>query len=209
MDTMKGSLQYLLDGFSAVSNYLIQHYREIGLSDQELILYLNLVSYASQNNVFPSMKVLSKNLHVTESDVFNLINNLERKHVLSIETRDVDGKVSSYYDLKHLYQLELKEKKEENHIIDDNLTNDSTNKLIKEFEVEFGRPLSPIEMEKVNGWIKIDHFRPELIEMALREAVLAQVYNFKYIDRILMNWKKRNIKTIRDYEHYKTNDDFL
>lgn len=188
---------------------MIQHYREIGLSDQELILYLNLVSYASQNNVFPSMKVLSKNLHVTESDVFNLINNLERKHVLSIETRDVDGKVSSYYDLKHLYQLELKEKKEENPIIDDNLTNDSTNKLIKEFEVEFGRPLSPIEMEKVNGWIKIDHFRPELIEMALREAVLAQVYNFKYIDRILMNWKKRNIKTIRDYEHYKTNDDFL
>ena len=126
MDTMKGSLQYLLDGFSAVSNYLIQNYREIGLSDQELILYLNLVSYASQNNVFPSMKVLSKNLHVTESDVFNLINNLERKHVLSIETRDVDGKVSSYYDLNHLYQLELKEKQEGDPVIKDNLTNDST-----------------------------------------------------------------------------------
>lgn len=207
MSEAEGSLKYLLSGFSAVSNYLIQHYQEIGLSDQELILYLNLTSYASQNNVFPSMEILSRNLHVSESEVFNLISNLERKQVLSIETRDVDGKVSSYYDLNHLYQLEIKEKSEIKQT--SNSTNNSFNQLIKKFEVEFGRPLSPIEMEKINGWLEVDHFRPELIEMALREAVLAQVYNFKYIDRILMTWHKRNIKTVQDYERFKKNDDFL
>ena len=35
-------------------------------------------------------------------------------------------------------------------------------------------------------------------EIALKEAVLNQVYNFNYIDRILRNWEKKNIKTAQD-----------
>ncbi|BDR56301.1 DnaD domain protein [Xylocopilactobacillus apis] len=207
MSKLKGSLQFLISGFSSVNNYLIQHYHEFGLTDKELILYLNLVSYTNQNNLFPNMNMLSKNLQVSESEVFNLINSLERKRILSIETRDIDGKSSSYYDLNHVYQLEVTE----NENVKDSATDEpeELEQLIKKFEVEFGRPLSPIEIEKVSGWLTVDHFRPELVEIALREAVLAQVYNFKYIDRILITWQKKNIKTVKDYERSKLNSDLL
>ncbi|BDR58382.1 DnaD domain protein [Xylocopilactobacillus apicola] len=206
MSRAKGSLKYLISGFSAVNNYLIQHYQEFGLTDQELILYLNLVSYANQNNLFPNMKTLSKNLHVSESEVFNLISSLERKRILTIETRDIDGKASSYYDLDHIYQIDV----EEGDLIEvDQNNSDELEQLIQKFEVEFGRPLSPIEIEKVSGWLEVDHFNADLVEVALKEAVLAQVYNFKYIDRILVTWRKRNIKTARDYENSKLNNDLL
>src|SRR5690625_4495392 len=72
--------------------------------------------------------------------------------------------------------------------------------LYSMFESEFGRPLSPIEMETLVMWIEDDKYSPELIQLALREAVLSQVYNFKYIDRILLNWEKKNIRTKKQVE---------
>src|SRR5699024_4971131 len=73
------------------------------------------------------------------------------------------------------------------------------------FESEFGRPLSPIEMETLVLWVEEDKYPPELIEMALREAVLSQVYNFKYIDRILLSWEKKNIRTKEQVEKESKN----
>ena len=74
-------------------------------------------------------------------------------------------------------------------------TAQNTKSLYTIFEKEFGRPLSPMEMETLVMWVEQDKYSPELVQMALREAVLSQVYNFKYIDRILLNWEKKNIRT--------------
>ena len=38
-----------------------------------------------------------------------------------------------------------------------------------------------------------DHYDPELIQFALREAVLNQAYSLNYIDRILLSWERKNI----------------
>ena len=62
-------------------------------------------------------------------------------------------------------------------------------------EQEFGRPLSGIEFQRVHQWLDEDHYSPALIELALKEAVLNQVYNFNYIDRILLAWERKNIRT--------------
>src|SRR5699024_12555455 len=67
-------------------------------------------------------------------------------------------------------------------------------------ESEFGRPLSPIEIETLVAWIENDKYSPELIQLALREAVFSQAYNFKYIDRILLYWEKKNIRTKEQVE---------
>src|SRR5690606_14486161 len=64
------------------------------------------------------------------------------------------------------------------------------------FEQEFGRPLSPFEIETVNAWLDEDLLAPSLIKAALRESVLMGKLNFKYIDRILREWKKKGIQTV-------------
>ncbi|HBM4134572.1 TPA: DnaD domain-containing protein, partial [Listeria innocua] len=66
------------------------------------------------------------------------------------------------------------------------------------FEAEFGRPLSPMEAEMLSAWVDQDRTSPDLIKEALKEAVISQKLNFRYIDRILLNWSKQGVKTIDD-----------
>src|SRR5699024_4925922 len=64
------------------------------------------------------------------------------------------------------------------------------------FEQEFGRPITPFEIEMINTWIDVDEIAPELIKAGLRESVLMGKLNFTYIDRILRDWKKKGIRTV-------------
>lgn len=45
-------------------------------------------------------------------------------------------------------------------------------------------------------WEDQDQHHPNLIQAALREAVMSGKLNFRYIDRILFEWKKNGIKTV-------------
>ncbi|OOP68849.1 DNA replication protein DnaD, partial [Heyndrickxia oleronia] len=64
------------------------------------------------------------------------------------------------------------------------------------------RPLSPLECETLAMWLDQDHQDPSVIKAALREAVISGKLNFRYIDRILFEWKKNGIKTIEQAKDY-------
>lgn len=66
------------------------------------------------------------------------------------------------------------------------------------FEKEFGRPLTPIEFEKINNWLT--GHQEFIIREGLKRAVLAGKLTFRYIDTILLEWKKNNIRTIQEIE---------
>ena len=70
------------------------------------------------------------------------------------------------------------------------------------FEKEFGRPLSPFECESLAMWMDDDHHDPIIIKAALRESVMSGKLNFRYIDRILFEWKKNGIKTIEQAKNH-------
>lgn len=65
----------------------------------------------------------------------------------------------------------------------------------EEFENNFGRMLSPIELETINAWLYEDKYNPEVIQVALKEAVMNNAYSLKYIDRILLSWERKRIMT--------------
>src|SRR5699024_3560993 len=65
------------------------------------------------------------------------------------------------------------------------------------FEQEFGRPLSPFEIETITVWLDEDLIQPSLIKAGLRESVLMGKLNFRYIDRILREWQKKEIKSLK------------
>lgn len=62
-------------------------------------------------------------------------------------------------------------------------------------EREFGRPLTPMEFETISAWIDKDRYHQEVILAALKEAVFAGKLNFRYIDRILLDWARHQITT--------------
>lgn len=67
--------------------------------------------------------------------------------------------------------------------------------VFKEIEKNFGRPLSPIEMETISQWQQQDKYPDDLIFMSLQEAVLNQAFSLKYMDRILLSWERKGIKS--------------
>lgn len=79
------------------------------------------------------------------------------------------------------------------------------------FSNEFGRLLSPMETEKIASWINNDGHTNELIEEALKQAVYINKFNISYIDKILFEWKKQNIRTPQEAhaanERFQANKD--
>ena len=188
--------KWLKAGDTTVSNVLLAHYNEVGLNTEQLVLVLQLKSFIDAGNDFPDTEIISKRMQITSSDVFKLIHELINKKLLMIETgKNQDGKTRDSYRLDLLWnkltlvisQRENQQRVEKQHL--------SEQELFQLFEAEFGRPLSPIEMQTIGMWLDDDHYAIELIELALREAVLNQVYNLKYVDRILLNWERKNIRT--------------
>lgn len=194
------------EGFTVISNSLLRYYPSLKLSEIETMLLLQLESFKQAQNFFPSDNDISERMNLSPVEISQLIQNLIDKELIELgQNRDNDGRITNFYDLTPLYQkldtiiderdvgsstqaesdLRPTEKRESNPL----------QELVRQFEIEFGRLLSPIEKQEIAAWINIDHYSPEIVQLALREAILAQVYNFKYVDRILLNWQRHGLTT--------------
>ena len=65
--------------------------------------------------------------------------------------------------------------------------------LVDVFEEEFGRPLTPMELESIKEWVQ-GGYSEEMIYKALKEAVKSNVSSLRYIEGILINWAQNGIK---------------
>ncbi len=179
-----------------VSNLLLANYKKIGLTDQELVLFLQLLSFQEVGEDFPDLTLIGIRMQEESSTIYHGVQSLISKKIIQLNTtKDQEGKTFDQYDLTPVYhklsQLLESEKKQDQKMGIQNKTKD----LYQLFEKEFGRPLSPIELETIGMWIEEDKYGIELIRLALREAVLNQAYSLKYMDRILLAWERKNIKT--------------
>lgn len=65
--------------------------------------------------------------------------------------------------------------------------------LFEEIENNFGRTLSPYEVEEIGKWEDTD-----LTRYAIKKAVLNNKFSIQYISRILYQWKMQNIRTVQE-----------
>ena len=184
------------EGFTVISNSLLRYYPTLKLSEIEAMLLLQLEAFKQANNFFPSDNELSERMNLSPVEISQIIQDLIDKEIIELgQKRDKEGRITNFYDLNLLYQ-KLDKIIDENDANNDdqfNLTSDVEEKrkvnplqeLVRQFEIEFGRLLSPIEKQEIAAWLNIDHYNPEIVKLALREAILAQVYNFKYVDTLM------------------------
>ena len=190
-------------GFTTLQNGLIAYYPRLNISDAELLLIIQLEAFNQRGESFPSNEKIAANTNLSVTDVGNLIQRLINRNYLTIEqTTDDQDKIGNKYSLNKLYILIKDNKKDKTVAVTNNLENSPLNYLSRKVEVEFGRYLSPIEREEIAQWLSVDHYDPEIIELALREAVLSQAYSLKYIDRVLLNWQRHNLKTPEEVERF-------
>lgn len=188
--------EFLKADLTNISNLLLKYYKKIGMTDREFLFYLQLLSFNQSGNLFPDLSVVSKIMDVPVDELFQNLQSLIDKGIISIETKsNKHGQTEDRYDLTLIYERlsDYLEKQNQQKAVASK-ENEITN-LYQTFETEFGRPLSPIEYETIQNWLSVDLYEVELILLALREAVLNQAYSLKYIDRILLAWERKNLKS--------------
>lgn len=99
-------------------------------------------------------------------------------------------------------QSEYKEKenkiKQNKNKIKENSIIITTTKLFEYIENNFGRTLSPLELEKINQWLSL--YKREIIEYAVKIAVINGKRTMNYVEGILNNWKGKDLKSIKDIQ---------
>lgn len=197
------------DGQTTISNYLLKHYHKIGINNQELFIYLLIKGNHDLLIPMPEMTDLHDQTGYSEQQLFDLFHQMIEKKLTKISQVSIEGQQVDAYDFTPMYEklaliknheLESSTQPIKKHPIVDSSQRQA---VFESIEKEFGRTLSPIEMESISQWLDIDHYSPELIQLALKEAVLNQVYNLKYMDRIISNWYKQNLKSPQQIEAYK------
>lgn len=199
-------------GTTTFSNGLLAYYPQLKIDDAEMIVIIQLEMFAQKGNFFPTDEQLAANTNLSVSEITVLIQKLIEQNFLSIDQIfDKSDKIGNKYNLDQLYnqldvllknKIKSGNKKTGNNNFTSSIDNSPLTQLVRQFEIEFGRYLSPIEREEIASWLNVDHYDPVLVKMALREAVLAQAYSLKYVDRVLLNWQRHNLKTSSEVQKF-------
>lgn len=190
-------LKWLSEGTISIPHVLFKHYRSIGLQDEECMLLLHVHTFIESGNPFPTPEELSGRMSITPTRCMGMLRGFIQQGLLEIGQYEDDERGMYYeaYSLNPLWEKLL------SILSGQEAERDLANKEKEEqsvytiFEREFGRPLSPMECETLKIWIDQDRHTSPLIISALKEAVMTGKLNFRYIDRILFEWKKNNIQT--------------
>ncbi|QZZ02497.1 DnaD domain-containing protein [Staphylococcus arlettae] len=178
---------------------LLDHYNELGINETELVILIKLLYAAETSNKQPPIESLQQGTSLEARQITAVIQNLIQHDLLSLEVhKNEEGKFTEYMDLEQFYEKLSQILEQETIAIQNDTDELAFNTLFQQIEQAFGRPLSPYEMETLNQWIDVDQHDLTVIQAALDEAMSQDKLNFKYLDRILLNWKKHNVKTIED-----------
>lgn len=167
------------------------------LRANEKILYGEISALLDKSGIcYASNNYFAKLYEVDPSAISKWITHLKEKSYLEVDYLK-QGKEIKQRKIKVIgidkYQQGYCQKNKENE--EEEEYNNSIFTLI---ENNLNRVLSPIEYEVIKKW----DYSYEIIELAVKEAILHNAKTIKYIDRILFNWKQNKVETLEDARKY-------
>lgn len=180
-----------------IQRTLFDNYAQLGLNERQFVILIKLLDQQNERHLQPPLENIQLGTNLSIQEVSHTINQLSQMNCIDIKIeKDESHKYNEFISFDPLYEqmsVLIKEQRQETNEKNEQL---AFNKLFQEFENSFGRALTPLEMQTLNHWIDSDKHSNELIQSALNEANSVDKLSFKYIDRILLNWKKKNITTV-------------
>lgn len=195
---MKSSkiLEFFKDGNIVIPVYLLKRYSEFNISAEEFIFLMYL--YNLGNGFTFNPEKFSSDLNIELLKVMEYVSNLSDKKLIRVEVeKDEKGVreekiiLDDFYSKLSLITIDEVVQEEKNSI--------DNSDIFDIIQKEFGRTLSPMEYEISKAWLD-NGMSEELIKEAIKEASFNGVSNLRYIDKILYEWGKNNIKTPEDVE---------
>lgn len=165
---------------------LVDNYKKLGLNENELsiILVTNSLIQKGVDFITPDIVALKMTLDFQEIDT--CFTNLIKKDILTIDGTNKKIQVSIEPLKKRLIEIFYEELKKETDVPSSKDRND----IFVLFETELGRALSQFEVNTINDWFEQGNSIATIKE-ALNVATLAKVKTIRYIDKVLLEWKRR------------------
>lgn len=187
--TKKLTFQQMMLEQISIPEKLLTTYKKIGLDEHDVVILLQIHRFLKAKKEFPTPAEIATYLTISEAECAEHLRRLIQKNVLAIKDyRNEENQLTEVYSLEPLWEKIF--------TYEEQSFQEQEGTIFILFEQEFGRPLSPFEIETINVWLDEDVMSPALIKAALRESVLMGKLNFKYIDRILREWKQKGIQTV-------------
>lgn len=179
-------------GSLVIPLYFLDRYKELSIDMKSFIVLMYF--HGKGNNLLFDPDSISSDLSLSSIELMEIVDKLSTMHLLDIKSvKDNNGILNEVIDLSPFYErMVLKD------IPDDNDACDIYDKI----QVEFGRTLSPSEIEVIKSWVVNGNSR-EVIDAAIREASINKVSNIRYIDKILYDWNSKGIKEIDELNKYR------
>mgnify|MGYP000705301109 FL=1 len=168
-----------------INSNIIKCIKSLDISLDEFLLILYFINISCELNT----EDIKDKLGFDEDTVFNTFNSLINKKYIEMDVKNNNSVIIEMIKLDPFYDRLALNKK----------TDDNTTDIYSLFEQELGRTLSSFEYEIINKWIE-KGISEDTIKRALKEAILNGVTNFKYIDKIIYDWSKNNVKQIKKKE---------
>ncbi|GKV67977.1 DNA replication protein DnaD [Sporosarcina sp. NCCP-2716] len=192
---------WIEQGNVTIPQLFFSSYKQLGIRDTDAMLILQMEAYRTQTIEFPTPADFASRMHLSENEVSQVMQRLMQKGYLKIDQgSDEDGVLFERFSLMPLWEAVASFETERRQDKAAAGGKEEEGQIFGIFEQEFGRLLSPMECETIAMWIDQDYHSPEIIRAALKEAVIAQKLSMRYIDRILFEWKKKNVTTLADVE---------
>lgn len=202
-------INWIQFGNLSIPNILLSKYASLNMNEEELVMVLQIFSFQQQGHTFPTPSQLAEIMSLNDQKCMEVIRQLLKKGLIEIvEQKDEKNIRSEAYSLAPLWLklLNMAEDNDNQPVVETttipSIIEQNEESTYSVFEKEFGRLLSPFEIETLTMWMDQDEHDEKLIKAALKEAVISGKLNFRYIDRILFEWKKNGIKQVEQAINY-------
>ncbi|NLB11456.1 DnaD domain protein [bacterium] len=171
---------------------LISTYKSLTLSEDEVMVLLVADYCIEQGENLISPELLALKMNLDYKKISEILTQLVNISLIFVE--EENGKLcTSLRGIKQLLVAEFLKQGQK-----DEKSKPDTQHIYSIFENEFGRPLTYTEIETLKSWFELGYGEDKIV-LALKEAVAAKVKNFRYIDRILLNWQQQEERRKEGY----------
>ena len=164
---------------------LVDNYKKLGLNENELSIILVTNSLIQKGVDFITPDIIALKMTLDFQEIDTCFTNLIKKDILTLECSE-KLHISIEPLKKKLISIFYDEIKKET----SNPTNKEQDDIFVLFETEFGRALSQFEVNTIKDWFEQGNTAATIKE-ALNVATLAKVKTIRYIDKVLLEWKRR------------------
>lgn len=201
----EGMLESLRLGAVSVPYLLMTSYASLKLSETDVMLLLQLYAFLEkEKKELPTIEEIQARMSAAPEQVIESLQRLMKDGWLAIDEEEdpATGIRGERYNLDGLW-TKLAAHWAQSRSVQATASKPAVDRSVfTVFEQEFARPLTPMELETISGWLDQDRFTEELILAALKEAVFAGKVHFRYIDRILLEWQRNRVFTVEQAREY-------